>query len=139
MTFKQLSNLLSIWTPRLGLSDWRIVMILGECEDEDVYMEVEHSLYYERATIHVNPWLVGIGQIPKDVLMRESLTDDFIESSLVHELLHLLTRNTRAIVRNDLYGVLGRETHDMLKKGMERADEQMVDKLAEALTKAFNQ
>lgn len=139
MTFYDLSKLLVIWKSRLGIADWRILLILGGCEDETGYMEIEHSIYYERAIIHVNPWFVGQGDVPKDALMREALTDDFIESSLVHELLHLYTRNIRAVVRQDLNGVVNRDLHEQLKNAMERADEQMVDKLAEALVRAFNQ
>lgn len=138
MTFEHLSVLLDTWKIRLGLSDWRINLIKGGCEDEYVYMDVEHSIFYQRAEIRVNPWLLGEGEVPKDVLMRDSLTDDFIESSLVHELLHLHTRNLRSIVRNDLVGVLHRDLLEQLNHTMERADEQSVDKLAEALTKAFN-
>lgn len=137
MTFEDLSKLLDVWKPRLGLSDWRLILMLGGCEDETAYMELEHSIYYQRAVIRVNPWFIGIGNVPKDVLMRDSLTDDFIESSLVHELLHLYTRNLRDIVRSDLYGVLNRDLHEQIKNSMERVDEMMIDKLAEALTKAF--
>lgn len=137
MTFDDLSQLLTLWQRRLGLVDWRIVMLLGGCEDESAYMEVEHSTCYERAVIHVNPWLVGEGEIPKDVLMRDALTDDFIESSLVHELLHLHTRNLRVIVRDDLCDIVSRDVHEQVKNAMSRADEQLVDRLAEALTKAF--
>lgn len=137
MTFEHLIQLCTLWQQRLGLNDWRIVMTLGGCSDETAYMEIEHSIFYERALIHVNPWLVGQMAIPSDVLMREALTDDCIEVSLVHELLHLHTRNLRAIVRQDLFGVISRELHEQLKNAMERADEQTVDRLAEALTKAF--
>lgn len=137
MTFEHLSALLPIWKIRLGLGDWRIILVLGGCEDEDVYMEIEHSVDYNRAIIRVNPWLVGQGDIPTNVLMREALTDDFIESSLVHELLHLHTRNLRVIIKEDLFGVVSRDLYDQLGKTVNRADEQIVDQLAEALTKAF--
>ena len=138
MTFEELNQFLFIWKARLGLSDWRIELILGGCSDETTYMEVEHSTFYERAVIHVNPWLLGQGPTPEYVLMKEALTDDFIEVSLVHELLHMHTRNIRVVVREDLFGVVSRELHEQLKNAMERADEQMVDRLAEALVKAFN-
>lgn len=138
MTFEDLTKLLDIWKIRLGLSDWRIILTLGGCEDETAYMEVEHSITYQRAVIHINPWFIGVGEVPKDVLMRDFLTDDFVESSLVHELLHLHTRNLRIIIRNDLEGVVGRETYEQMKNSMGRADEQLVDQLAEALVKAFN-
>lgn len=55
MTFADLNSLLDIWKSRLGLSEWRIILLLGGCEDKEVYMEVEHSMYYERAVINVNP------------------------------------------------------------------------------------
>lgn len=139
MIYQDLCALLPVWQRRLGLADWRIVMVLGGCEDETAYMEVQHSTDYERAVVHVNSWLVGQGQVPTDVLMRDALTDDFIESSLVHELLHLHTRNLRVIIRDDLFGIVARDVHDQLKSAMSRADEQTVDRLAEALTKAFRE
>lgn len=137
MTYQELGHLLVLWQQRLGLLGWRIEMTLGGCDDTTAYMEIEHSTFYERALIHVNPWLIGTGEIPQDVLMREYLTNDFIEVSLVHELLHLHTRNLRAIVYHDLDGVVSREVHEQLKNTTRRADEQTVDRLAEALTKAF--
>lgn len=139
MTFEQLESLLDIWKVRLGLDNWRIVMMLGNVTDKTCYMEVDHSTYYERAVIHVNPWFVGIGPIPEEVLMREAITDDFIESSLVHELLHLHTRNLRIIVTEDLADVLSLDTYRQVSVFMKRADEQTVDRIAEALVKAFKE
>lgn len=137
MTFEHLEKLLDIWKPRLGLNTWRIVMNLGGIADKSCYMEVEHSMYYERAVIHVNPWFVGIGPIPEDAIMHQAITDDFVESSLVHELLHLHTRNLRVIVRDDLEDILSLDTYRQVNISMRRADEQMVDRLAEALVRAF--
>lgn len=140
MTFGELSNLLPVWKERLGLSNWRIIMILdSELDDKTAYMEVEHSMMYERAVIHVNPWFVDIGEIPKEVLMRDHITDDFVESSLVHELLHLITRDLRVIARDDISDIVSMDTYRQLNNAMSRADEHAVDRLAEALVRAFGE
>ena len=72
------------------------------------------------------------------MIRGEDLTDDFIESSLVHELLHLHTRDMRAVVRDDLDGQVHRDVYAVLEASMGRAEEQCVDRLAEALVAAFH-
>lgn len=139
MTEKALRELLTVWTKRLGLDDWRILLHVGGCEEKSCYMETSRSVSYERGVIYCQPWLFGDGEAPEDVMIRGAdLTDDFVESSLVHELLHLHTRDVRAIVREDLDGQVHRDVYTVLNAAMERAEEQCVDRLAEALVRAFD-
>ncbi len=139
MNFNELEVLLKVWKSRLGLDTWRIKLIFGGVQDETSYMEVEHSIYYERAVINVSPWFVGQGEIPEDALMRDAITDDFVEASLVHELLHLHTRNIKSILKHDVKDLVNRDLYEQLMNAMERHEEQTVDRLAEALVRAFKE
>lgn len=140
MTEKQLRDLLPVWQRRLGLADWRIVLRVGGVEESTAYMEAQRSTSYERGVIYVQPWMVGDGDPPTEVMFHgDDLTDDFVESSLVHELLHFHTRDMRAVVREDLDGQVHRDVHTVLEAAMARAEEQCVDRLAEALVKAFHE
>lgn len=140
MTEKGLRVLLEVWKKRLGLDGWRILLHVGGVEAEHAYMETSRSVSYERGVIYCQPWLFGDGEAPKDVMIRgDDLTDDFIESSLVHELLHLHTRDMRAVVREDLDGQVLRDVYTVLNAAMERAEEQCVDRISEALVRAFNE
>lgn len=139
MDITHLNELLEIWKARLGLNTWRIYLEVGNLEDDTNYMEVSQATSYERAVIHVHPALFGNGETPDEWLVTgDRITDEFIESSIVHELLHLYTRDIRVIIRNDLIGVVQRDLYQQLLNTMERADERIVDKLSEALVKAFS-
>lgn len=135
MTEKKLRSLLDLWKTRLGLSDWRINLVIAPCEDETSYMEITRSIYYQRAKITVNPWMLDIKKVPKDVLIE--LNDNTIEESLVHELLHLYTRDLVSIVRNDLGELLHRDVHEIICNSISRADERCVDALSVALCQSF--
>lgn len=138
MTEPQLWELLEVWKARLGLERWLVILEVGGADDDSCYMETHRSTTYERAVIRVQPWLLGKGEAPPRTMIRGAhLTDAFVESSLVHELLHLHTRDMRAIVRDDLDGQVHRDVYTVLEAGMARAEEQCVDRLAEALTRAF--
>lgn len=139
MTEKRLHELCAVWQERLGLDGWRVVLKIGGVSDEDSYMETHRSTTYQRGVIYCQPWLLGKGAAPDSVMIRgDDLTDAFIESSLVHELLHLYTRDMRAVVRDDLDGQVHRDVYTVLEAAMARAEEQCVDRLAEALVRAFD-
>lgn len=138
LTERDLRSLLGLWQRRLSLDHWFLVLKVGGCEDASTYMEVHRSTVYQRAVVHCQPWMLGEGEAPEDVLIRgDDLTDSFVEESLVHELLHLHTRDMRAIVRDDLDGQVHRDVYTVLEAGMSRAEEQCVDRLASALVRAF--
>lgn len=135
MTEKKLRQLLNVWKTRLGLDHYKINLVFGRCEDEYSYMEVQRSINYQRAKITVQPWMLGQGDPPKDLL--QEINDEMIEESLVHELLHICTRDLTAIVRNDLDGMVHRDVYSMFENATCRADERVVDSLAVALCQAF--
>jgi hypothetical protein len=136
VTEERLRQLLEVWRGRLGLDHWRIELELGGLDDDTDLMEISRSKVYERARLYVAPWLlVGGPPVPAGVLLEPS--DDVVESSLVHELLHCLTRDLRAITRDDLEGLVHRDAHTALDLAAYRAEERLVDELAEALVRAF--
>jgi len=138
VTEARLRELFEVWRSRLGLEGWRVVLEVGGVSDPTSYMECTRSPFYERAAIHVQPWMVEQGEAPGEVMFRgPHLTDDFVESSLVHELLHLHLRDLRAVVREDLDGQLHPDAFHHVERAAERAEEQAVDRLAEALVRAF--
>lgn len=125
-----------LWLERLGLDRWIVTLEVGGAEDETAYMETVRSSSYERGRIHVAPWVLGIGEVPNDVLVT-NFDAEFVEAALVHELLHLHTRDMRAVVRDDLISQVHRDVYTQLEKAMERAEEQCVDRLALALVRAW--
>lgn len=137
MTETQLRKLFKLWKHRLGLDQWHIEVRIEPCEDPESYMEVERSIDYQRARIIVSPWMIGKGEIPKGVLLP--LTDEMVEESLVHELLHICTRDLVSIVRNDLNGMVHRDVHRVFDDAVSRADERCVDALAVSLCRAFRE
>lgn len=136
VTPKQLERMLRSWQPRLGLERWEIRLVVRAASEESCYMEVERSIYYERAELVVQPWLVGRGEPPEAALFTE-VDEAFIEASLVHELLHLVLRDLAMVIRDDLDGFLHRDVHAQLHNGFRRAEEQAVDRLACALVQAW--
>lgn len=136
MTEAQLRSLFERWVPRLGLERWDLELRVEDCESDVAYMEVERSFTYERAVIRCQPWVLT-GQVP-DELMTLRLTPRRIESSLVHELLHLHTRDL-VKVANTVDGQLHRDAFRIYDDAVDRAEEQLVDRLAVALVTAFGE
>lgn len=137
MTKTELYHLFKLWQHRLGLDMWHIDVLVAPCEDPEAYMEVERSTDYQRARITVNPWMLGEGTVPKVALLP--LTDETVEESIVHELLHILTRDFVIIVKYDLDEMLHRDVHKVFETTMTRTDERFVDGLAVALCRAFRE
>lgn len=135
MTEAQLRKLVDTWAGRLGLDRYRLSVQMGGLDDATSYAEVSRSVY-QRGVIHFAPWLLDGHATPDDVLGIE-LTPDFIETIVVHELLHLWTRDLRAIVRDDCDGLVHPDAYRQLDLAAMRAEEQLVDGLAEALVKAW--
>lgn len=135
MNDDQLRKMLISWKQRLGLSSYRIRLEQGGVEDDDSYMEVHRATDYKRAVVHYQPWLVGIGKVPEGMLLR--VTDEMVEESLVHELLHIVFTPVVTPFRVDLDGYLHRDVHDLLVKMLGHAEERVVDDLATALVAAF--
>jgi hypothetical protein len=136
MTEGALQKLIDKWVPRLGLDQWLIELRVEDTEDKTSYMEVNRSTTYERAVLFVPPWLLNGGPTPESVL-EITITDPFIERSLVHELLHLQLRDMRNVTDEPLEGVLHRDVHRMVDDQMRRVEEQTVDRLAAALVRTW--
>lgn len=135
MTEPQLRRLVQTWARRLGLDRWDLEVEIGGLEDSDSYAECTRSIY-ERATIRFAPWLVGRGEPPPGVMFPNP-TPEFIEICAVHELLHLWTRNLRAVIREDCDGLVHPDAYRQLDATACRAEEQLVDGLAHALVRAW--
>lgn len=140
MSKKEISLLLTKWTKILGLSDWRIVVVYEDCEDETSYMEVVRSTDYKRAKIVIPTWVIGEKDQPKDMLIPLDKVDEtFLEESLVHELLHLVVTPITVVIRQDIEYQLHRDAFSLLEKTMSHAEERVVDNLSVALVRAFRE
>lgn len=134
MTEAELHALFDYWRDALGLESWRLALVKGGCDD-DAYMQVERSNTYERATIRWQPWLLGEGDVPAPLDFGVPIEDADVEISLVHELLHLQTRDMARVVRGDLDGFLHRDVYSQVENAFNRAEEQAVDRMAVALVR----
>lgn len=130
----ELHALFDYWRDALGLEHWQLKLVKGGC-DTDSYMEVDRSLIYERGTVKYQPWLLGEGDVPEDLDYYVTIDDEFIEASLIHELLHLHTRDMSSVVKHDLDGFLHRDVHSQVENAFSRAEEQCVDRLSVALAR----
>jgi hypothetical protein len=135
VTEAEVRKLFEVWAGRLGLDRWWLKVEIGSPEEADSIIEVNRSTVYERAVITVPPWVVGQADRPDSVLGLDG--DDRIEASVVHELLHLITRDLVAIVRDDCDGLVHPDAYRQLDKAIHRIEEQTVDRLAEALVRAW--
>lgn len=119
MTEAQLRRLAKRWAPRLGLDGWQIHVQIGGLEDAENYAETHTSSDYRRATIR-------FGRTAADHPAG-------LEVLVVHELLHVATRDIR---NTGLFG-LEDEVHPAAQRVHDRAFrhllEQEVDRLAVAL------
>ncbi len=134
MTERELVKLLGVWKSRLGLDNWQIEMSIGGCESDCSYAETHRSTTYENAHIYFQPWMLGKADVPADLIIKQ-VSDYDIEKTLVHELLHLHTRDMHGVTVDDTDGLLHRDVHEQLRNSFRRAEEQMVDRLAVALVK----
>lgn len=139
MTEAKLRALFDLWQKRLGLSTWKIEIELAVCEREChdlVLMETHRSGVYETATIRVQPWALT-GNVPEEG-PTQPLTDRYLETKVVHELLHCSMRDLRFaddMIVEELRPDFNRAWQIVQRK----AEESVVDKLATALVKSFGQ
>lgn len=126
VTQSNLERLVARWKPRLGLDGWRIHVLISAAalEEEDSAAEVQPADHYRRARIVVAP----------DALDRPASTD--LEELVVHELLHLATRDIRQTAL-ELQGQVHRDAFAMYELAFERSLEGEIDRLAIALVAAF--
>ena len=140
MTEPQFRKLLKIWQKRLGLNDWRIIFSIRNCDDRYSVMEViRSSEYYKRAELIVPPWMFGIGNPPEDIMFPpDKQWPTFMEESLVHELLHLVTNEMSIIVREDICTFLHRDVYTQVYNSYRHAEERMVDNLSVMLVRELS-
>lgn len=93
MTEKQVLVALSDWQDWLGLNAWNIELAFNEPADLDNEAEIEHPIHYDRATIRLAAnW--------------KTWAPLKLHQLLVHELLHLTTRDLE-----QAYGALKNQVH----------------------------
>ncbi len=136
MDAERLEVLLGDWQTRLGLGHWTIKLVVDGAhiaeDDDDVAMRVYTHQLYDDAVLEVAPWMLGVGE-PPDRIEAQLLDDALVERKLVHELLHCVTRDLVAIVRDDLDGSLHRDVMEQVNAHVRRLEEHAVDRLAKAL------
>lgn len=130
MTEKQLRKLVRRWAKRLGIGHYELVVDVVPFEG-DALAEVKCS-QYERAHIKVQPFVLR-GERMHDVPYVNGL-----EQTIVHELLHIVLYPLQSPLQileetSTLPGAL----HDFLDEARSRREEEVVDRLAVALVKAW--
>lgn len=121
------------WQPRLGLANWEIRLRIGGLQEGEHVMECHHSPQYERATIRVAEWVLRRENPENDGL---PVTNHVIERSIIHELLHCATRDLREQL-DLISGYLYPQHEQTFVAAHERAEEQLVDRLATALLREW--
>lgn len=110
----------TLWQARLGLDRWRIEIKVSE-EPIDSFATVEPSAQYENATITFSP----------------SVDDAILETVVVHELLHLFTRDIDALV-DDAKAQLHPQASFQVEKRYEHVLESFVDRLSRSIVDLRN-
>lgn len=131
----QVQTIVNRWLPRLGLRHWDVLVRTpeGEMDHDDAIFEIQRHENAHRAILFVAPWLVN-GEPHQE---HEFITDEYVESSVVHELCHLHFRDIAFMVRDDLVEILGSVTGEMVMRQVSRFEEAAVDGLSRALVKSW--
>jgi hypothetical protein len=139
MNKDKLQALFDLWQKRLGLETWDIQLKFDQTSDGklETVMECCRSEHYDEATIVIQPYVLR-GKVPDGVDTHRELTDKFIEKEVVHELLHCVTRDF-CYCTTSFEKWIPPVAIDAAQEVIERADEQMVDRLATALVRSFGQ
>lgn len=112
MTKSALERLVRLWQGRLGLERWKIDVKVSS-EPIGGFADVQASSQYEFAT----------------VTFAAGIADEVVEQTVVHELLHLLLRDTDALVE-DARSQLHPQASVQVEKRYEYVQEGFVDRLA---------
>lgn len=123
MTRRQLADRVEYWR-RLILPEWRVILHDKPLEDMDMDVDDAWAVCrtpgdYLKIQIHFS-----------DKLLKEPLAE--IEATVVHELLHALTRPWRNLLDGVSYE-LGNAKTSVLREGQEHEEEKLVDRLAYVL------
>lgn len=131
MSERELARRARLWARRLGIGHYRIELVIGATEDSDHIAEAKRTTPYEEATLIFQPWTVGQGAPPEGA---KALTDELLEQTLVHELLHVAVKPmfaTLALLEDHLHPAAAA----LFAKAFEDAEERVVDRLAWALVR----
>lgn len=137
MTEARLRRLVHTWAGRLGLEKWRILVEIEAHDDGTCSASTHRSRTYDAATIVFQPWIVGRQPPPTDWPGRAWTSDDEIERTVVHELLHCCLRDCREAALGPVDGQIHRDAFNVFEAGWRYAEEQVVDRLANALVDAW--
>ena len=138
MTAKQLEGLVRLWQGRLGLEAWDLEVEIARVS-EGARAETFRSTTYQEAHVRFAPWVIGQGERPSEDSGTSPLdftTPERLERLVVHELLHLVTRDVRGVIA-DLEGDLHRDVYAKVEERWQFAEEQAVDRLAAALVRSW--
>lgn len=127
MTRKQAARALEKWRARLA-PEWRITVYESgpDWRDEEDYLAtVQCDDDYAHAKIHLT-----------DACLARD--DESVEVTIVHEILHLLTRELRRVLDRGK-GYWPPSVHDLLSDGFEHDEEALVDRLAHAIVRSDRQ
>lgn len=116
LTRKQFERALCVWQRRLGLERWEIVVRWDEPHDGDTVAEMTPEASYDRGFLRLNrSWA--------------SWSSDYANRTIVHELLHLLTRDLDGVVAA-IDGAVHRDVYAQIDKRYDHEIEGFVDRLA---------
>jgi hypothetical protein len=111
-----MERLLKTWQARLGLDSWDITVDFDTCCSEACHATVKRSDTYDRATMLLDvEW--------------ESWDGVFAARTVVHELLHLLTRDIDEVYKS-LESHLHRDVYDVVDSRYQHEIEGLVDRLS---------
>jgi hypothetical protein len=116
VTEKRLRRLFADWQGRLGLASWEVVLDFEEPCSEVAHAVASRPDDYDRATIRFD----------KD---WKKWSEAFSGRIVVHELLHLLTRDIDRVVA-DLEGELHKDAYTQVDRRYSHEIEGLVDRLA---------
>jgi hypothetical protein len=135
VTEQEIRGLVAHWQARLGLTEWRIRVEFTKIKPKTITMQVHRGIY-QRATIHVNRWVLPGGETPKTWEGGKQIEPRDIEEAIVHELLHLII-GPLWIWANLLRGKIDNDLQDVVVGAYDRLEEGIVDKFAIALVANF--
>jgi hypothetical protein len=146
LTQEEIKGMLEVWQIRLGLGDWIIAVNWSE-EPPEVnghacHMKVHRSNFYKRAAIDIGPTAISYSNMPdcieKDVVANGIYSHrDYVEFSIVHELLHLSLRDlmrAAELVDHELHPSVRNVVGDV----QQQAEEHYVESMAQALVRAWH-
>jgi hypothetical protein len=137
MSIDMAAALTSEWQQRLGLESWRIDVVAGKLDDPLSRAEIGKSRDYDRATLHIAEWMLKGESLPQTCFEHTKIVARDIEEAIVHELLHLVTRDMERVAFDVIDGQLHRDVDIVFARAFTRAQEHAVDALAVALVRAW--